>query len=89
VKKPHRRRKPTTQFTDLPLVKEDEVYEIHRRADLYFLSQSKLTAHSDVGCTEVDSARDDKRLTGNPRWRRATSAEVRDLGGGWCTRCAT
>ena len=78
-----------TKFTDLPLVSKDDVYEIHRRADLYFLNQSKLTAHGDVACYEVDSARDHGRLIDNPRWRKATSTEVRAMNGGWCEKCST
>lgn len=78
-----------TEFTDLPIVGEDDVYEIHRRPDLYFLNQSKLTAHSDVGCHEIASAREDGRLVNNPRWRKATSNEVRAVNGGWCEKCST
>lgn len=51
-----------TQFSDLPLVSKDEVYEINRRTDLYFLNQSRFTAHGDMTCSGWARERDTARF---------------------------
>jgi hypothetical protein len=73
-------------FEDLPLVIDYEhIRGVHTDASLYLLNKSRLTAHgSPFDCAEVTP----QRAINNPAWRVATNAQVRSLGGGWCTRCS-
>jgi hypothetical protein len=73
-------------FENLPLVADHEhIRRVHNDAGLYLLNKSRLTAHgSPFECAEVTP----ERVVNNPAWRVATDAQVRSLGGGWCTRCS-
>jgi hypothetical protein len=48
----------------------------------YFLNKS-LVAHADLGCMFLDEV----ALIQKPRWRVASSGDVRKLGGTWCVDC--
>lgn len=75
------------EFEDLPLVADgEEARRVHNTAGLFFLNKSRLTAHDALDCHEVGGY---DRVVNNPRWRLATSNEVRALGGGWCARCCS
>ena len=66
------------EFKDLPLViDDDDARHVHNTAGLFFLNNSRLTAHDALDCNEVGGF---DRVVGNPRWRVATSNEVRALG---------
>lgn len=76
-----------TVYEELPLIEDDnEARRVHNTAGLFFRSKSRLTAHEGLDCNEVGGY---ARFVNNPRWRIATSNEVRALGGGWCTRCCS
>jgi hypothetical protein len=76
-----------SEFTDLPLViDDDEARRVHNTAGLYFLNNSRLTAHDALDCPEVGGF---DRIINNPRWRVADGNEVRALGGGWCAGCCS
>jgi hypothetical protein len=67
---------------------DDDVRRVHNTAGLYLLSKSRLTAHgAPFDCPEVDQVTP-RKIVENPAWRIATDAEVRTLGGGWCTNCS-
>jgi hypothetical protein len=76
-------------FEDLPTAADyDDLRRVHNTAGLYLLNKSRLTAHgSPFDCAEVDSVTPAK-VVENPAWRVATDAQVRELGGGWCSRCS-
>jgi hypothetical protein len=76
-------------FEDLPMaVDYDDIRRVHNTAGLYLLNKSRLTAHgAPLDCTEVDQVTPQK-IVENPVWRVATDAQVRTLGGGWCTGCS-
>jgi hypothetical protein len=71
-------------FDDLPLVAdEDDARRIHQTAGLFLLNRT-LVAHEGLSCQFIDSA---KQVVGSNRWRVATDAQVRALGGSWCVDC--
>jgi hypothetical protein len=74
------------KFDDLPCVESyDDVRRVHNTAGLFLLNKSRLTAHTaPFDCSEVAQV----EVINKPAWRIATDAQVRDLGGGWCTNCS-
>ena len=78
----------TVEFDDLPQVgDEDEMRRVHTTTGLYFLSKT-LVAHADLDCY-LAVGDDPAKLVRNTRWRVANDAQVRALGGSWCTACCS
>jgi hypothetical protein len=74
-------RETIENFSDLPLVVDNEdARRVHRTAGLYFVKRGGL-AHAVIDCGHLDWT----DLADNPKWRVATDAQCRDLGIPWCS----
>ena len=76
---------PIERFEDLPQVRDDgDMRRVHQTSGLYFLNQSGV-AHADLSCMFLDGV----KLVASPRWRVASDAECRAVGGSWCVDCCS
>lgn len=74
------------KFDDLPRVENyDDMRRVHNTAGVFLLNKSRLTAHSaPFDCSEVAQV----EVIDKAAWRIATDAQVRALGGSWCSNCS-